>query len=159
MYWATLYIAPASIWEAVPVYRTAATRLFHRFVVTMGEPCASGSATKPNHIPMLEERVDTLSNQVILLLISETLPTNQLRWQCLMMRLIVFYHQERRKNERKLKKERCTYLSLHCCGKGGWLTHQSPASGLSPSSTDIWCPSSLATSFLSFSLIIWTLWL
>jgi len=36
----------------------------------MGEPCVSGSATKPNHIPTLEERVNTLSNQVILLLIS-----------------------------------------------------------------------------------------
>jgi len=34
----------------------------------MGEPCASGSATEPDHIPMLEERVDTLSNQVILLI-------------------------------------------------------------------------------------------
>jgi len=34
----------------------------------MGEPHASGSATKPNHIPMLKERVDTLSNQVILLI-------------------------------------------------------------------------------------------
>jgi len=34
----------------------------------MGEPCASGSAAKPNNIPMLEERVDTLSNQVILLI-------------------------------------------------------------------------------------------
>jgi len=34
----------------------------------MGEPCASGSTAKPNHIPMLEERVDTLSNQVILLI-------------------------------------------------------------------------------------------
>jgi len=33
----------------------------------MGEPCASGSAAEPNHIPMLEERVNTLSNQVILL--------------------------------------------------------------------------------------------
>jgi len=36
----------------------------------MGEPHASGSTAKPNHILMLEERVDTLSNQVILLLIS-----------------------------------------------------------------------------------------
>jgi len=34
----------------------------------MGEPHASGSATKPNHIPTLEERVNTLSNQVILLI-------------------------------------------------------------------------------------------
>jgi len=28
----------------------------------------SGSAAKPNHTPTLEERVDTLSNQVILLI-------------------------------------------------------------------------------------------
>jgi len=34
----------------------------------MGEPHANGSATKPDHIPMLEERVATLSNQVILLI-------------------------------------------------------------------------------------------
>jgi len=34
----------------------------------MGELCASGSTAKPDHIPMLEERVDTLSNQVILLI-------------------------------------------------------------------------------------------
>jgi len=34
----------------------------------MGEPCASGSTAEPNHIPMLEERVNTLSNQVILLI-------------------------------------------------------------------------------------------
>jgi len=34
----------------------------------MGEPCASGSATKPGHMPTLEERVNTLSNQVILLI-------------------------------------------------------------------------------------------
>ena len=34
----------------------------------MGELHTSGSATKPDHIPMLEERVDTLSNQVILLI-------------------------------------------------------------------------------------------
>ena len=36
----------------------------------MGKPCTSGSTAKPDHIPMLEERVNTLSNQVILLLIS-----------------------------------------------------------------------------------------
>ena len=34
----------------------------------MGELHASGSTAEPNHIPMLEERVDTLSNQVILLI-------------------------------------------------------------------------------------------
>jgi len=34
----------------------------------MGEPHTSGSAIKPDHIPMLEERVDTLTNQVILLI-------------------------------------------------------------------------------------------
>ena len=34
----------------------------------MGEPHAGGSTAEPNHIPMLEERVDTLSNQVILLI-------------------------------------------------------------------------------------------
>jgi len=34
----------------------------------MGEPHASGSATKPDHIPTCEKRVDTLSNQVILLI-------------------------------------------------------------------------------------------
>jgi len=34
----------------------------------MGEPCTSGSVARPNCIPMLEERVDTLSNQVILLI-------------------------------------------------------------------------------------------
>ena len=34
----------------------------------MGKLHASGSATKPNHIPMLEERVNTPSNQVILLI-------------------------------------------------------------------------------------------
>jgi len=34
----------------------------------MGEPHASGSTAKPDHIPMLEERVNTLSNQVILLI-------------------------------------------------------------------------------------------
>jgi len=34
----------------------------------MGEPCASGSTAEPNHIPMFEERVNTLSNQVILLI-------------------------------------------------------------------------------------------
>jgi len=34
----------------------------------MGEPHASGSAAKPDHIPTLEERVNTLSNQVILLI-------------------------------------------------------------------------------------------
>jgi len=34
----------------------------------MWEPHTSGSAAEPNHIPMLEERVDTLSNQVILLI-------------------------------------------------------------------------------------------
>ena len=33
-----------------------------------GELHASGSAAEPDHIPMLEERVDTLSNQVILLI-------------------------------------------------------------------------------------------
>jgi len=32
----------------------------------MGEPHTSGSTAEPDHIPMLEERVDTLSNQVIL---------------------------------------------------------------------------------------------
>jgi len=42
--------------------------LFHRSIVTMGEPHASGSATEPDHIPTLEERIDTLSNQVILLI-------------------------------------------------------------------------------------------
>jgi len=42
--------------------------LFHRSIVTMGKLHASGSATKPNHIPMLEERVDTLSKLVILLI-------------------------------------------------------------------------------------------
>jgi len=34
----------------------------------MGEPHAGGSTAEPNHIPTLEERVDTLSNQVILLI-------------------------------------------------------------------------------------------
>jgi len=34
----------------------------------MGEPCTSGSTAEPNHIPTLEERVNTLSNQVILLI-------------------------------------------------------------------------------------------
>jgi len=34
----------------------------------MGELCAGGSTAKPDHIPTLEERVDTLSNQVILLI-------------------------------------------------------------------------------------------
>jgi len=34
----------------------------------MGEPCAGGSTAEPDHIPMLKERVDTLSNQVILLI-------------------------------------------------------------------------------------------
>jgi len=34
----------------------------------MGEPHTSGSTAKPDHIPTLEERVDTLSNQVILLI-------------------------------------------------------------------------------------------
>jgi len=34
----------------------------------MGEPHAGGSTAEPDHIPMLEERVDTLSNQVILLI-------------------------------------------------------------------------------------------
>jgi len=34
----------------------------------MGEPHASGSTAEPDHIPTLEERVDTLSNQVILLI-------------------------------------------------------------------------------------------
>jgi len=34
----------------------------------MGEPCTSGSTAEPNHIPMLEERVNTLFNQVILLI-------------------------------------------------------------------------------------------
>jgi len=34
----------------------------------MGELRTSGSAAKPDHIPMLEERVNTLSNQVILLI-------------------------------------------------------------------------------------------
>jgi len=42
--------------------------LFHRYIVTMGELRTSGSAAKPDHIPMLEERVNTLSNQVILLI-------------------------------------------------------------------------------------------
>jgi len=34
----------------------------------MGEPHAGGSTAEPDHIPTLEERVDTLSNQVILLI-------------------------------------------------------------------------------------------
>jgi len=34
----------------------------------MGEPHASGSTAEPDHIPMLEEIVNTLSNQVILLI-------------------------------------------------------------------------------------------
>jgi len=34
----------------------------------MGELHVSGSTAEPNHIPMLEERVDTLSSQVILLI-------------------------------------------------------------------------------------------
>jgi len=34
------------------------------YLIVMGEPCASGSVTKPDHFPMLEGRVDTLSNQV-----------------------------------------------------------------------------------------------
>jgi len=34
----------------------------------MGVPCTSASAAEPNHIPTLEERVNTLSNQVILLI-------------------------------------------------------------------------------------------
>jgi len=34
----------------------------------MGELHTSGSAAEPDHIPTLEERVDTLSNQVILLI-------------------------------------------------------------------------------------------
>jgi len=34
----------------------------------MGELCASHSAVEPDHIPMLEERVDTLTNQVVLLI-------------------------------------------------------------------------------------------
>jgi len=34
----------------------------------MGEPHGGGSTAKPDHTPMLEERVDTLSNQVILLI-------------------------------------------------------------------------------------------
>jgi len=34
----------------------------------MGEPHAGGSAAKPDHVPTLEERVDTLLNQVILLI-------------------------------------------------------------------------------------------
>ena len=34
----------------------------------MGKPRASGSTAKPDHIPTLEERVNTLSNQVILLI-------------------------------------------------------------------------------------------
>jgi len=42
--------------------------LFHRYIVTMGELCAGGSTAEPDHIPTLEERVDTLSNQVILLI-------------------------------------------------------------------------------------------
>jgi len=44
------------------------TFFIHRYVVTMGEPHASGSTAKPDHIPMLDERVNTLSNQVILLI-------------------------------------------------------------------------------------------
>jgi len=34
----------------------------------MEEPHASGSAAKPNHFPMLKERVNTLSNQVLQLI-------------------------------------------------------------------------------------------
>jgi len=34
----------------------------------MGELCARGPAAKADHIPVLEERVNTLSNQVILLI-------------------------------------------------------------------------------------------
>jgi len=34
----------------------------------MGKLCTGGSTAEPDHIPMLEERVDTLSNQVILLI-------------------------------------------------------------------------------------------
>jgi len=42
--------------------------LFHRSIVTIGELHTGGSATEPNDIPIHEERVNTLSNQVILLI-------------------------------------------------------------------------------------------
>jgi len=81
----------------------------------MGEPHVSGSAAEPDHIPMLEERVDTLSNQVILLIshfqdsanksVEMAAPDDEVDG---------FLSPREEKSERKPKKERHTYLSLHC---------------------------------------------
>jgi len=82
----------------------------------MGEPHASGSTAEPNHIPMLEERVDTLSNQVILLIshfcdsanksVEMAAPDNKVDG--------FLSPKEEREREMKPKKERRTYLSLRC---------------------------------------------
>jgi len=62
----------------------------------MGELHTGGSNAEPNHIPTLKERVNTLSNQVILLIshfhessnksVEMAVPDNE---------LMVFYHQGR----------------------------------------------------------------
>ena len=76
----------------------------------MGEPHASGSTAEPNHIPMLEERVDTLSNQVILLISHYHESANKSVEMA--APVMVFYHPRKRGREMKPKKERHTYLSL-----------------------------------------------
>ena len=84
----------------------------------MGELHASGSAAKPNHIPTLEERVNTLSNQVILLIshfqdsanksVQMATPDDEVE---------VFYHLGMKRNEREPEKKRHAYLSLHCLSR------------------------------------------
>ena len=81
----------------------------------MGELHASGSTAEPDHIPMLEERVNTLSNQVILLIshfhesanksVEMAMPDNEVDG--------FLSPKEEREREMKLKKERHAYLSLH----------------------------------------------
>jgi len=80
----------------------------------MGELHTGGSTAEPDHIPTLEERVDTLSNQVILLIshfresanksVEMAVPDNEVDG---------FYHPRKSRREMKPKKERHTYLSLH----------------------------------------------
>jgi len=80
----------------------------------MGELCTGGSTAEPDHIPTLEERVDTLSNQVILLIshfqesanksVEMAMPDN---------RVDGFLSPKEEMDRDEAEKERCAYLSLH----------------------------------------------
>ena len=80
----------------------------------MGELHAGGSTAEPDHIPTLEERVDTLSNQVILLISHFHESANKSVEMAMPDDEVDGFLSPKEEREMKPKNERCAYLSLRC---------------------------------------------